>query len=542
MRNMQQKLSKTLGALVLFAAIVSAFPACNKKNNPLDEMIDTEEKGPSLTLGEEKVTAVSAVLKGRAILGDAVATDLSVGILWSAYPGVLPSNSTKEVAMDMDGDYNYRVQLSHLAPEKTYWFRSYVTENGQTQLGEVKSFTTKPLASMLETLDATDLTKTSVKLKAKLDLADVPYTSLSCNFLFGLTNPPSSSDLLVGRLDGNSFSAEVGQLSAQVDSGYDYYCQARVILDGHMYTGKVKGVALFREVSSIALDKTNLSLILGDATPPSLSASISPSYATNKTLEWVSDNEMIARVDQNGRVFPEGEGSTVITAYATDGSGKFASCYVSVYRIDKPEAVDLGLPSGTKWASFNLGASAPEGYGLYFAWGETRPKANCSWGTYKWCNGEYNTLTKYCGTSMTSYWAGKGTPDGKTVLDREDDAAAVWLGGTWHTPTEAEWAELGDSDNCSWEPTNINGVNGVKVTSKRVGFTNSWIFLPAAGYRDGTANHEVNVSGYYWYPSLRADYPSDAWHLWFDSYEVPVYVQKLLSARLFGQSVRPVSK
>ena len=96
------------------------------------------------------------------------------------------------------------------------------------------------------------------------------------------------------------------------------------------------------------------------------------------------------------------------------------------------EYVDLGLPSGLKWATCNVGASSPEVYGGYYAWGETEEKSSYSWSTYKWCNGSYDTMTKYCTSS--SY----GTVDNKTTLDPQDDVAHVKWGGRWRMPTLEE--------------------------------------------------------------------------------------------------------
>jgi hypothetical protein len=136
-----------------------------------------------------------------------------------------------------------------------------------------------------------------------------------------------------------------------------------------------------------------------------------------------------------------------------------------------PEAIDLGL--SVKWASFNLGASKPEEYGDYFAWGETEPKNLYLFSTYKLCRGSYNTMTKYCTNSDYGY---NGFVDGKTVLDLEDDAAHVRLGRGWRMPTETERKEL--IQNCTWEWMSVNGVNGQKVT----GSNGNSIFIPAAGY------------------------------------------------------------
>ena len=118
------------------------------------------------------------------------------------------------------------------------------------------------------------------------------------------------------------------------------------------------------------------------------------------------------------------------------------------------EAVDLGL--SVKWAAYNVGATKPEEYGGYYAWGETEEKSNYTWGTHKWCNGSYDTMTKYCTNS--SY----GTVDNKIVLDPEDDVAHVKWGGDWRMPTFGELHEL--YSNCTWLWITINGINGYKVT------------------------------------------------------------------------------
>ncbi len=104
------------------------------------------------------------------------------------------------------------------------------------------------------------------------------------------------------------------------------------------------------------------------------------------------------------------------------------------------EYVDLGL--SVKWATCNVGATYPSDCGDYYAWGETTTKTTYSWSNYKWCNGSETTLTKYC--TNKNY----GTVDGKTVLDPEDDAASVNMGGSWRIPTVEEWKEL--RDNCMW--------------------------------------------------------------------------------------------
>ena len=137
---------------------------------------------------------------------------------------------------------------------------------------------------------------------------------------------------------------------------------------------------------------------------------------------------------------------------------------------DTHEYVDLGLPSGTLWATCNVGATAPEEYGDYFAWGETEPKEEYDWNNYKWCNGSENTMTKYCSNSSF------GIVDNKTELDPEDDAAYVNWGPSWRMPTHEQQKEL--LDNCTWEWTAYFGVTGCLFT----GPNGNTLFFPGAGY------------------------------------------------------------
>ena len=170
------------------------------------------------------------------------------------------------------------------------------------------------------------------------------------------------------------------------------------------------------------------------------------------------------------------------------------------------EAVDLGL--SVKWASWNVGASVPEEYGAYFAWGETEPNINnnYNWANYQWSNGSGNTLTKY--STDSSY----GVVDNKTSLDLEDDAAHVNWGGSWRMPTQTEFQEL--KDNCTSVWTTENGINGRRYTSNKEGYTDKSIFIPIAGRRDGTQLYNVGAYGYYWTSSLDTSNPSDAYYLY----------------------------
>ena len=193
------------------------------------------------------------------------------------------------------------------------------------------------------------------------------------------------------------------------------------------------------------------------------------------------------------------------------------------------EYVDLGLPSGLKWATCNVGATTPEEYGDYFAWGETQPKENYHWTTYLHCNGTSKTITKYCNNSS---FGNNGFTDNKIILDPEDDAATVNWGGLWRMPTYDEFDEL--KTKCTWIWATQSGVNGYKVT----GLNGNSIFLPAAGTFTSGASVNVGKVGDYWTSSLyRGDVSTGANRIYF--YLEGVYWYQM-SDRYVGRSVRPV--
>ena len=189
--------------------------------------------------------------------------------------------------------------------------------------------------------------------------------------------------------------------------------------------------------------------------------------------------------------------------------------------------VDLGLPSGTKWATCNVGANSPIAYGVYFAWGETSPKSNYTWGTYHWCNGSESTLTKYCDKSS---YGNNGFTDNLTTLEAADDAATVNWGEGWRMPTKAEMNELLNS--CTHTYVKRNGMNGRLFT----GPNGNSIFIPSAGTYNGSTNYGANSYGEYWLSNIVDMSPSFANDLYFErgNYDI----QGL--SRSEGKPVRPV--
>ena len=185
----------------------------------------------------------------------------------------------------------------------------------------------------------------------------------------------------------------------------------------------------------------------------------------------------------------------------------------------EPEYVDLGL--SVKWATFNVGATSPEDYGDYFAWGETEPKETYSWATYKWCDETDANMTKYNKT------------DGKTTLELADDAAHVIWGDRWRMPTKAEIQEL--FDKCTWEADTVHGMSGKRVT----GPNGNSIFIPTTGYYNddhGTGIQGLRTIAYLWTSST----PGNA-----NAYDLLLYHSTLSdgvnsNTRRVGMPIRPV--
>ena len=256
-------------------------------------------------------------------------------------------------------------------------------------------------------------------------------------------------------------------------------------------------VAVTQLVTNIILSQTTLYLLPDGY--QKVTATVLPSNASNKGVTWTSNNTNVAEVTSSGGIVANGQGTCTITCTAKDGSDVATSCEVTVYVgnsgvVDGHFYVDLGLPSGTSWASCNIGADNPEDYGDYFAWGETVPygqedmsnttnfvttgsyiKNIFAWTTYKYSTGDTGDPYLSTDDTMTKY-----LNNDERILELIDDAAYVNWGMNWRMPTSNQFAELINSNYTTIMNTTMNGVYGKKITSKSNG--NS-IFIPLAGHR-----------------------------------------------------------
>lgn len=238
----------------------------------------------------------------------------------------------------------------------------------------------------------------------------------------------------------------------------------------------------------------------------------------------------------------------VIKVYEYDANGNLSNtpAYVSdkkvkvVFKEQEHEYVDLGLPSKTLWATCNVGATKPEEFGDYFAWGETKPKSYYSWDTYKWLNegqSSWQQINKYTfadGATKTCWYSGSTfIGDNKTELDPEDDAATANWGSDWRMPSFEQIEELCNREYTDIKWTTLNGVDGCLITSKK---NENSIFFPAAGHLHEGQLWNVPFWGGCWSRELCPDVSDAAWLLVINSSIFSANEQ----CRDYGHSVRPV--
>ena len=208
----------------------------------------------------------------------------------------------------------------------------------------------------------------------------------------------------------------------------------------------------------------------------------------------------------------------------------------------KHEAVDLGLPSGLKWATCNVGATKPEETGYYICWGELEVKEECGGNNYKWRNSiwgevenkEEFTWCNYKWTNECQVNPTKYVGDPAQTLEPEDDAAHVLWGGSWRMPTENDIKEL--FTKCSNKFVIQNGVQGLLVT----GNNGNTIFLPFVGYKQGTELKKANEQAYWWTSTKTRGYDQQAIYFGSQHDQGRTYVSGR-SNRFFGFNIRAVT-
>ena len=438
--------------------------------------------------------------------------EVEVGFIYGT-DQALPEDKSIKVVTQSSNSFN--LDLTRLSEGTVYYYCAFAVIDDIDYYGEVKSFETLTLVHPVESIK---LNRSSLSLTegetATLNATVKPdnATDKSVKWTSSDTNIASVSEegLVTAVAPG---SADI--TATTVDGGLTASCKVSVIVP-------VTGVSL--NISSVEiLEEARETLI----------ATVEPANATNQSVTWKTSDETIASVTQNGKVTGNNVGTALITVTTKDG-GYTASCSVTIKdnisgSVNGHDYVDLGL--SVNWATSNIGASSRMDYGNYYAWGETSAKSNFELTNYRFRKSgseSYNVkLSKY---NTSSFY---GSIDYRTKLELSDDAARVIWGGTWRMPTKAEFDEL--ISKCSWRWTTKDGKKGYKVTSNING--NS-IFLPAAGYIDGSKQYLNGSALAYWSSSLDTDLPLCAWTLDYVSSGIRTYG----NLRYCGFSVRPVTQ
>ena len=427
--------------------------------------------------------------------------------------------------------------VNRLSANTTYYYCAYVLYDGVYYYSDIKSFTTKSVTGYTSCPDSNhphmiDLGLSSGTLWACCNVGATMPTEYGGHFAWGETQPKtvftwqtylygSSKDNVenIGEdIAGTSYDAATANWKApwrmptinQWEELINKCTSTWTTLDGingRKYTGS-NGNSIFVPAAGYY---SGSDFISG-----------SGDYWSSTLYEYPFGAESVW--------FTEGGHNT--------RNGSMRNCGNSVRPVvgtmpASPRAVNMGFDSGVKWANMNVGASKPEDYGLYFAWGETKGYTadsyvgrSFNWASYKWCKGSFDSLTKYCTGSFY------GTVDNKTVLSADDDAATQNWGTKWHMPTQEDIQEL--IDNTYYIMTTQNGVSGGLFTSKINGES---IFIPCASFRlsAGYMSQYEGVDGRVWSSSLYM-YSNEARSLHFGSGRYSSYDE-----RIYGIPVRPVT-
>lgn len=262
----------------------------------------------------------------------------------------------------------------------------------------------------------------------------------------------------------------------------------------------------------------------------------------NSACKWVSSDENVVSVMDDGLIVARKQGACEITAMAY---GKSATCTIHVTPYDI-EFVDLGL--GVLWATCNLGADKPSDYGDYYAWAEIEPKDYFNWGNYRYCStvsGSNGVLDKYTSGGKTGFLL---KADNLDRLEAIDDVASVLSGGEWYIPTSQDFEEL--KENCKWNLVKVKGVEGVEFESKVPGYEGKKIFIPYSGCM---IDDEVKGLGHEFklWSSTPSNNLSAYLDIWIDTLSRHRFLSKKFIIpevsvgyinRFIGMNVRPVKK
>ena len=478
------------------------------------------------TSSATNITTSSATIGGN-VTSDGGATVTERGVCYStSSSNPTTSNSKKSSGSGLG---NFTVNLSNLSAGTKYYVRAYAINEIGTSYGPTISFTTEePSYSKptVTTSSATYVTTSSATIGGNVtsDGGTTVTERGVCYSTSSSTPTTSNSKKTAGSGLGN-FTVNLSNLSA----GTKYYVRAYAINEVGTSYGSTISFTTEEEPSYSKPAVTTSSATNVTTSSATIGGNVTSDGGTTVTERGVcySTSSSNPTTSNSKKSSGSGLGNFTVNLSNLSAGTKY---YVRAYAINEVgtsygstisftteqssstsntenghQYVDLGL--SVKWATCNVGTTKPEGYGDYFAWGETRSKSY------------------YNGSSYSYY-------DNPTTLPLSADAARANWGGKWRMPTIDEFDEL--RNNCTWKWTTQNGVNGYKVTSNSNG---NYIFLPAAGYRDLGSLYGAGDYGYYWSSSAYGpNYSTTALYLYFYS----TWKDRKNDYKAAGRSVRPV--
>ena len=508
----------------------------DEPEEPGDEPEQPEEVAPEVTTSEVTDITVSSAKCGGEVLSGGDAVIVACGVCWNT-----TGTPTVSDTYTMDGSNigSYTSNITNLEHNTTYYVRAYATNaKGVTAYGEEVTFTTldKLLPTVTTATEVTDITVSKATCGGEVTFqGNVSVTERG--ICWNTTGNPTIENNKTTNGEGlGSYTSNMTNL----EHNTTYYVRA--------YATNEVGTAYGEEVTFTTLEK-----LLPTVTTATEVTGITVSKATCGGEVTFEGN---VTVTARGVCWSTSQNPTIEDSKTTNGSGigSFTSqipnlvpntqYYVRAYATNEVGTVygeeksfttlptegttnghswvDLGLPSGKKWATCNVGATSPEEYGDYFAWGETTTKA------------EYNSLNCPTYGLSISQLQSQGYIDSEGKLTPQYDAATANWGGGWRMPTRDELNEL--KTKCTWTWTTQNGVNGYNVK----GPNGNSIFLPAAGGRGGSSLGNAGSFGYYW-----SSTPIDGYY--FGGSDGAYYLDFYSSYHVmnghyrdYGHSVRPI--
>ena len=462
------------------------------------------------------ITPTTLVCGGN-VTSDGNATVTERGLCWSTSPNpTINGNKTSSGT----GTGSFSITITGLNENTTYYIRAYATNSNGTAYGDTR--TAQTLITTMPSVTTANVT--SISFNTAVCGGNVTFDGNLTVTARGVCwstspNPTISNSKTTNGTGIGSFTSNITGLTA----GTTYYVRA--------YATNSKGTAYGEEKTFTTeayfpiLNTNNVTAITstsavcggnvtsdGNATVTARgvcwSTSPNPTINNSKTTNGTGTGSFTSNI--TGLT---ANTTYYVRAYATNSKGtaygEEKSFTTATGTINGHGYVDLGLPSGLKWATCNVGATTPEGYGNYYAWGEI------------------TTKTSYDDSNSVTCWQQISDFSGNAQYDA---ARANW-GSTWRRPTKTEMEEL--VNNCTWTWTTQSGVNGYRVT----GPNGNSIFLPAAGYCYGSSRYYVGEGCYYWSSTPLESYTYGAYSLYFYSgyHDVDWY------NRRHGFTVRPVS-